>query len=328
MRLWKASVVCMALLFASAAKADDAPPSAERIRSAASEFDAGRRAFGEKDYEGAAAHFENAYHDAASASALRQAIRARRKAGDLGRAATLANVATLKYAKDASTMAVAREVLKEAQKKLERLTVHCTPDCGIASDGKAVSSEDAPETVFYVEPGDHELVVSWTGDRTKTSIVSATAGGDETLTFEAPPPRVAAVVALPPPPPPPPASAKPLSPVFFYSGAALTLVSLGVTIWSGVDAENNPGAAAVRRDCAGQGTSCAEYQQGLSAQLRTNVLIGTTAALGAATGVVGVFFTRWPGKTGESRPTPLSGAVVPLLGPGGGGGQVVLRGTF
>jgi hypothetical protein len=98
-----------------------------------------------------------------------------------------------------------------------------------------------------------------------------------------------------------------------------------VTVWSGVDAENNPGAAAVKRDCVGQGTSCPEYKEGLSAQLRTNVLIGTTAALGAATGVVGIFFTRWSGgKPSESRPPPVSGSIVPLPG----GGAFSLSGTF
>ena len=125
-------------LSAQPAQADDANPSAERLRSAASEYDAGRRAFGEKDYDGAATHFENAYHDAASASALRSAIRARKKAGQLARAATLGAIATVKYPKDAATMAIVKEVMKEAQKKLDRVTLHCTPDCGVAADRQAI----------------------------------------------------------------------------------------------------------------------------------------------------------------------------------------------
>jgi hypothetical protein len=310
------------------AVADDAPPNAERLRSAASEYDAGRRAFGEKDFEGAAAHFENAFHDAANASALRSAIRARRKANQLARAATLATLADVRYPKDAATAAVVREVLKESRAKLDRVTLRCTPDCGVAADGRAISLEDGPEAVFYLDPGPHSLVVSWSGDRTKTAPVTATAGGDENLSFEAPaaapPPApvvaqvapVAQPQALPPP--------KPLPPAIFYSAAGLTVAAVAATVWSGVDAENNPGPAAVRRDCVGRGTSCPEYQAGLSAQLRTNVLIGVSAGLGAATGVLGVFFTRFSGSRSERHVAPIEGAITPVPG----GGFASLRGEF
>ena len=320
--------LCVLASTSTNARADDTPPNAERLRSAASEYDAGRRAFGEKDYEGAATHFENAFHDAANASALRSAIRARRKAGQLARAATLATLAASRYPKDAATVAVVREVLKESHAKLDHVTLHCTPDCGVAADGRAISIEDGPDCIFYVEPGDHALVVSWSADRNKTANLTATAGGEDTLSFEAPPVAPApAPVVVAPPPTPPPAATKPLSPVFFYVGAGLTAVALGITVWSGVDAESNPGAAAVKRDCVGQGTSCPEYQQGLSEQTRTNALIAPTAAMGAATAVVGVFFTRWSSGTADGpppAPPPVQGSFVPLPG----GGAFSVRGTF
>ncbi len=307
------------------ATADDAPspPSAERLRSAASEYDAGRRAFGEKDYEGAATHFENAFHDAANASALRSAIRARKKAGQLARAATLAATAADLYPKDKPTVAVVQEVLKEAQKKLHHVTLHCTPDCGVAADGRAISAHDGPDAVFFLDPGSHEVVVGWSSDRNKTSTIAAVAGGEDALTFEAPPIPVKVEPVVVAPPPPPPASGKPLSPFIFYTGAGVTVVLGAVTIWSGVDAENNPGAAAVRRDCVGLGTSCPEYQQGLSAQLRTNALIGTTVVLAAATGAVGIFFTNWSGKSAE-KPPPVQAGAIPLRG----GGAFSLQGSF
>jgi len=312
------------------ARADDAAPSAERLRSAASEYDAGRRAFGEKDYEGAAMHFENAFHDAANAAALRSAIRARRKAGQLARAATLAIVADERYPKDGPTAAVVRDVLKESRARLDKVTLRCTPDCGVAADGRAITSDDGPVAVFFLDPGDHALVVSWSSDRNKSTTVKAVAGGEDSLTFEAPPvppggSSPAVSVAVAPPPAAPPSKSHGVSPVAVYVGGALTLVGLGVTVWSGVDAENNPGTAAVRRDCVGQGTSCPEYQQGLSAQLRTNVLIGATSVVGAATAVVGVFFTRWSAKKAESRPAPLAAGFTPLPG---GGGAASLSGTF
>ncbi len=318
--------VALASVTSINARADDAP-SAERIRSAASEFDAGRRATNEKDYEGAAAHFENAFHDAPSAAALRAAVRARRKAGQLAHAATLANLATQRYPKDKATAALVRDVMSEARTKLSRLTVRSTEPCGVALDGRAISLEDAVETVFYVDPGEHALVVSWSGERGKTSTVTATAGGDESLSFEPPPPPAPAtpsppVVAEVPAPrapspvpvavePPAPKAGKALGPAVFITGAALTAAGLGVTVWSGLDATSNPGTAAVRRECVGLGTSCPAYQSGLAAQLRTNVLIGATAGVAAATAVVGIFFTEFHRKA-ASHPAPLQGGVAPL----------------
>lgn len=324
---WPALVGCVALLgLASSARADEAPPSAERLRSAAAEYDAGRRAFGEKDYEGAAAHFENAFHDAANAAALRNAIRARKKAGQLSRAATLAYIASARYPRDTQTAAVVREVLNESQTKLDRVTVQCTPACGVAADGRAISQDDAAQNVFYLDPGSHDLVVSWGDDRSKRATLTAKAGGQDELTFEAPPkvvaaPPAAAVVVAPPAPPP--ASPKPLPPAVFLSAAGATAIALGVTVWSGINTINSPGVNAVRADCVGQGASCPAYVEGRNEQLRTNVLIGVTAGLGAATGVIGLFFTRWS-HAPEKAPTPIGGSFTPLPG----GGAVGLSGRF
>ena len=93
-----------------------------------------------------------------------------------------------------------------------------------------------------------------------------------------------------------------------------------VTIWSGLDAQKNPGTAAVRADCAGQGTSCPEYQQGLSAQLRTNILLAATGGVAALTAVTGLFLTQW-----SHADRPRTGLQVePQLGLG----VAALKGTF
>jgi hypothetical protein len=102
-----------------------------------------------------------------------------------------------------------------------------------------------------------------------------------------------------------------------------------VTIWSGIDTENNPGPNAVKADCVGQGTSCKQYQDGLGSQLRTNVLIAVTGGVGLVTAVIGIFFTQWssPGSHSETLPAepPQAGLrVIPVLGPG----QAGLVGTF
>jgi hypothetical protein len=73
----------------------------------------------------------------------------------------------------------------------------------------------------------------------------------------------------------------------------LTAVAVGVTVWSGIDALNNPGQSAVKRDCASLREACPEYQQGIDAQRRTNVLLAVTGTIGVATAVIGLFFTDW-----------------------------------
>src|SRR5688500_1803343 len=101
MRRGLASAVLLAMTLAtSPVLAQDTQPSPERIKAAADEFDRGRRAYLAKDYEQAAVHFENAYRDAPSAPTLRLAIRARRDAKQLARAATLATIAQAKYPED------------------------------------------------------------------------------------------------------------------------------------------------------------------------------------------------------------------------------------
>jgi hypothetical protein len=311
-----AGLAGLALVLPRAARADDAPPSVQQIRSAAIEYDAGRRAFVDKDYDGAAAHFENAFHDAPSAEAIRNAIRARRRAGQLARAATLAELASQNYPKDAPTGVVVRETLAESSSKLHKITLLCTPECGAAADGRAISVSDATQTVFFLEPGSHDLVVSWSGDRTRSQKFLARAGGHDELSLEAPPMQIPppAVVAPAPVVVPqtvgqPPADAvvpektRPLPPWVFLTGAALTAGGAAFTIWSGIDAENNPGPDAVKTMCTGKGPSCPAYQSGLSAQLRTNVAIGVTGGVALGTTIVGVFFTQW------SKPKPKTAAL-------------------
>jgi hypothetical protein len=309
----------------SIAYADDASPSAQQIRSAALEYDAGRRAYLDKDYESAADHFENAFHDAPSAEALRNAIRARRKARQLARAATLAELASLKYPKDAPTAVVVREALAESQVKLHKITLTCAPECGVAADGRAITLSDAPKAVFFLEPGSHSLEVSWSGDRTKQQALTARAGGSDELSFEAPaltPPSAAAVppaqaptglVGLPPPSgsteQTPITHVKPFGPAVFVTAAVITAGGAGFTVWSGFNAENSPGTSVVKTECAGKGPSCPAYQEGLSAQLRTNIALGATGAAALATCLLGVFFTQWSPRKSPTASVTLEPAV-------------------
>ena len=287
------SFACV-LAVAGGALAQSPSPSADRIRSAAAEYDAGRRAFTDAKFEEAAIHFENAYHDAPRAEALRNAIRARKEAKQLARAATLAALAESRYADDAPTMVLVHETLAQSASKLYKVTLVCKPACGVTADERTVALDDAPSLAFYLSPGGHDLVVSWPGDRLKTAKINAVAGGEEELKLDAPPLVVT------------------------------TVVGAGATILSGIDAKNNPGVDAVKRDCAGMSETCPTYLRGRDAQFRTNVILGATIGAGALTAVVGTFFTQWS----SARREPNRAAIAPFATFGSDRGAAGLRGSF
>lgn len=335
--------ITLAACFASATLGASLPPrdafaqeapSADRLKSAAEEYDRGRRAFLADDFEGAAVHFENAFRDAPRAETVRLAIRARRKAKQPARAATLAAVAQQRYPNDAPTAQLAKETLDEASPQLNEYLIDCNADCAIAADGRVVSQSDAMKHRIFLEPGSHELGVSFKqGGVTKR--VDGKKGGKETLSFEAPP--LKAVVTPPPvvppvekPQPPSPVSTKPLSPVVFFVAAGVTVAVGAATVVSGIDATNNPGVDAVRRACAGKDESCPEYQDGKSAETRTNILLGVTLGAAAITSVIGIFFTQWSSPSASTSGSVRNpGASIGFgAAPLPGGGSVGAVGTF
>jgi hypothetical protein len=308
-------VAAMALLGLSApARAEDA--SADRLRSAAEEYDRGRRAYLANDFEVAATHFENAFRDAPRAEPLRNAIRARLAAKQGARAATLAALAESEYPTDAATQELVKKTLAAAASQLQQVTIRCTPACSIGEGGKLLGFGEVSSARLFFAPGPHHLVISWSQDRSKMADFVAAPGANADLVFDAPAVMAVAPVlppAVPKPAAPPP---KPLRPWVFFTGAGLTLAAAGATVWSGLDAQSNPGKDAVRRDCVGLGESCATYQQGKDAEFRTNVLLGVSAGLAIGSGVVGLFFTQW------------GAAPKPSVGLFPGGGTVGVAGTL
>ena len=328
-----ACVLLAAVTVTTSAHAEE-PPSADRLKSAAEEYDRGRRAFLADDFEGAAVHFENAFRDAPRAETVRLAIRARRKAKQLGRAATLAAIAQQRYPNDPPTALIAKETLDEAAPTLHEYLVECTADCAIAADGRVVSQSDALKHRIFLEPGPHELGVSFKQGGVARHI-DAKRAGRETLAFE---PPLAPPGATPPPgPTPPPAvtpdtpqATKPLGPVVFFVALGVTVAASAATIVSGIDAKNNPGVDAVRLACAGKNESCPEYQDGKAAETRTNVLLGVTIGAAAVTGVIGLFFTQWSRSNARTDAPPKGLASGVRLGaaPLPGGAALGAFGSF
>ncbi len=301
----------------SLARADGDPA---KLQAAAEEFDEGTKAFKRKDYEAAAAHFEAADRYAPSAAAIGNAIRARKAGKQLARAATLSQLALTRHADDKALAELARGIVAGSEKQLQRVDVSCAPACGLVLDGKVASGE-VETYVLFLEPGSHNLVAGWSGDRSRTVRLEATKGGSDSVKLDAPPeppkpaeppdePKPEAKVRPEPAPPPPPPR-KPLDPWITYTGAGATALLLGVSIWSGLDTKSSPGTQRVRDACGNRRPDCDSlFDQGKSKELRTNVLFGATAVVGVATGVIAAGFTDWSGPRAPSQGRSIS----PLIG--------------
>lgn len=127
-----------------------------------------------------------------------------------------------------------------------------------------------------------------------------------------------------------PAGSGGITPVVFIVGAGLTAVMGGVLIWSGVDTLTANDNYVLYTNSAGANVRDAEafYASAVDAQLRTNVLIGVTGALAAATLVL-AFFTDWDGDpppAAESSEPAVSW--LPTLDVGATGAVFGVRGSF
>jgi hypothetical protein len=79
--------------------------------------------------------------------------------------------------------------------------------------------------------------------------------------------------------------------VWFYAGLGATAVAGGLAVGFGIDTANRH--ASFARACGTDAPSCGNLaSEGRAAQTRTNVMLGVTAGLGAAT-VVTALLVRW-----------------------------------
>lgn len=319
------SVLSLCLSLASVAQAQEGAndPTPAQVRTAAEAFDKGREAYKLEDYVEAAEQFEKADNNAASSAAIELAIRARDKAGELDRAASLAALALKRHPDDPNLQRIAPDILNRAGQQLFELTATCDSPCDLTVGGRIVHGPAATQRMFFVAPGKVTVRAGWPDNRSESKQIDGEAGGHGELSFAAP--AAVAVAAAPPipaensNPPPRPAEdsgvtvkAKGWSPVVFWVGAGATAVVSGVTIWSGVDTISNPGTERVERECVGQGESCPLYQEGRKKQLRTNILLGVSGGLGVATILVGAFATNWSGKSTASSSSASMGRPRPF----------------
>lgn len=294
-------------------------PTAVEVRQAAELFDQGRAAFKEGRFIEAAEHFEAADARAPSAVTLGLAMRCRAQAGQLAKSATLAAHAVRRYPTDVDLVSQASAIVAEAAGATGKIELHCDPACEVLVDRKIVHGAGTTDWELYVEPGAHDISISWAELPVRTEHIEVEAGGQRVLS-------VVPVAA------PPGGATRPLvqgpiqdgrqpgdngladgtggsgptstlrrwSPIPFWVGVGVTGVAAVATTWSGIDTLNNPGKDKVREDCAGKGTDCPTYQEAQGKELRTNVLLISTGVLALATTAVGLFVTDW---SGGSRPS-------------------------
>jgi hypothetical protein len=301
------------LTLAPGAFAQRASTDADRLKTAADEYDAARRAFKLGDFEKAAAHFENADRDAPSAEALLGAIRARQGAQQIARAATLSALGLARHPDDTSVGELARQVIAAAAPSFHKVIISCTPACTFVLDNKVTPYPEGTSAIVFVEPGPHTVVAGWSGKRRGTKDLTAVAGGQTQLAFSPPIEKkevdtpTGAEMKSEAGAENKGASAESdsankrsgLPPAVFIAGVGATAVLAGVTIWSGIDTKNNPGVDRVKSECFD--TSCELYQQGLSKQHRTNALLAVTGVVGIATAVIGAFFTDFGGSQENNK---------------------------
>ncbi|HEX8109998.1 MAG TPA: hypothetical protein VF516_19850, partial [Kofleriaceae bacterium] len=95
------------------------------------------------------------------------------------------------------------------------------------------------------------------------------------------------------------------------AGAAVAVGLAGAGVWSGLDTNK-------AHDAYAKNPTHEAFTEGQSKQLRTNLLFGSAIAVGAATAVVAIWWTRWSG--GETPAVALA--------PSSDGALVTYRGHF
>jgi hypothetical protein len=275
---------------------------------AAARFEEGTKAFEAGDFRRAAEAFGSAYHLAPNTDALWNAARAWQRAGEAARAATLYSRYLRDAPPNASDRPAATAQLALLSPRLARIEVH-------GEDLTDLQVDDAPceDRVLYVSRGAHVVSAIVRGKPVRKD-QQVEEGDVVSVVFEAP---AAAPVVTGPPPISPVASPaiqpepavatstrKGWSPWVFVTGAALTGVAVGLTIASGVDTDN----ALTTFEAHGSQTN---LTSGLDKQLRTNILLGASIGLGAATAVVGIWLVGWHagGQKVEVGIEPARGAV-------------------
>ncbi|MEZ4299343.1 MAG: hypothetical protein R3B70_30615 [Polyangiaceae bacterium] len=310
-RLLAAALVVAAGTFASTpSRADDAADQS----AARDAYDRGARAFGQGSYAVAATEFARADELRPAPAALEAALKAAILAEDPVLAMTLVDRAAARPSNDGVAAQVARARDRFAH-KVGRLTVQCAEACSAK-----VSDEPVPVGVArYYLAGNYVIEIEASGSH---ELFAVQVPGGSTMDWKppakAPPPAVssaaagaaasASATAAPSATQAPPSR---VPTALFIGGVVLTAAAGGFAIGFGVDTLSQHDAFV--KSPTNEGSLA-----GQEAQLRTNVLLGTTALTAIATAVIGYFALRSPLQAERSaRPGAVFQAPTLALFPSG-----------
>jgi hypothetical protein len=282
LRAWCALAHVLALLLATIpARAQPENRATNRVEAAA-RFEEGTKAFEVGDFRRAAEAFDAADRLAPNPDALWNAARAWHRAGEAARAATLYARYLRAAPPDATDRGTATTQLATLSPRLARIEVHGE---GIVQ----LTIDDTPceDRILYVSRGAHVLTATVRGKPMRKE-QQVEAGDVVSVVFE--PPGAESTLAEPPRVEPTPKPANPprkgWSRWVAVSGIVLTSIAVGLTIASGVDTDN----ALTKFEEQG---SQDNLSSGQSKQLRTNILLGTSIALGGATAAAAIWLVDW-----------------------------------
>ncbi len=305
-----AAMVC-ALLSGGQSLADDdtTVAASETFRAAAAAFERG-------DFEAAARSFEVSHRLAPHPNSIYNAGRAWLAAGRLARAA------------DALTEAAAMpdmvdEQLADAQARLAELApqlvlVHVVAPPGTRFTLAHASDRQTPASM-HLMLGTHAITATFSDGRSLRRQIEATAAGTELdLALSpagrpVPPPKPALDVISPPAPAFPAPDGRPTArnQAQWVSGWILvgaSVLSGGIAIGLGVEALRQRDAFVASRNTDGEA-----HDQAATLRTATNVMWGTTGALG----LTGVLLLVFAGDDGDAREASTAGTVGVAPSPGG-----------
>jgi hypothetical protein len=297
-----ACAVALGLLLPAAASAQGVPTSETSARAqAAQQFKDGSSAFDRGDFVHAAEAFELAYRLRPHVDALWNAARARERANDPPRAATLYARYLREAPPDAPDRNVATARLASLSARLGCVEVH-----GNGIEQLSVDEKATDEHTIFVNPGAH-LVRAVVAGRLVQQTPVVSPGKVFSVVFEPPAP------AVPPEPQPhveppsstptstststststptPTSSGRPaLSPWVVAGGGVLTGVSAAAAIASGLSTLSALHAFEAH-------PTMSNLAAGQSLQARTNVLLGASIGLGLMTAATAIWFVDWHGSS-------------------------------
>jgi hypothetical protein len=329
------------LLAASAGQAQG-----DDVSAAANAFAQAQRAELSGDSARAAELYELADSIAPTPEALRNAARAWFNADRLVPAATAAEQLRGRYGNDAVSRQLADEILAKAGPRLGRVQTHCEQPCTLSIDGLAVGTEARQTQTVYLEPGGHTLLAHFEAGETAKQRLDAKAGESVQVTLA---PQPGSTAPLPAPvaeqaslstAPAKPEADEPkrrgqLSPAYFWVGLSASAALGAVTIWSGIDLLN------ARDDFEkNESPTRKAFDAGEGKDLRTTVLIASTAAVAATTAILAIFTdfkgTRRSNESASRRPhralaeagRSTSPAATWAVGADSQGGHLIMRKAF